>query len=84
MDLPNIKRKQPTSLSISDIFDEEPSQLSESDLQYESIEKPSPVVTTDIEGGLFRGVRATSCSDLGGKQDEVVQSSIILKTVVVE
>lgn len=68
-----------------DTFNEEHLQLSENDSQIDSIETLPAAVTTDIEGGIPRGVQAAPCVRLEGKQsEETNQSSTILKTVVVE
>ena len=80
----DIRRERRQSSSKQSLFNEEHQELSGSNLHNEGIEALPAAVTTDIEGGNLRGIQATRSSDLEGKQDEVLQRSAILKTVVIE
>lgn len=59
-------------------------ELNEGHFQDGGIEALPAAVTTDIEGGKTCGIPAVGPVDLTATEDELIQGSAIVKTVVVE
>ena len=58
--------------------------LDEGDFQDGGIEALPAAVTIDIEGGKTCGIPAVGPVELAATEDELIQGSAIMKTVVIE